>query len=100
MAHNRKENPQLPPSNWSRICWQRYRVWKVDANYLTCYLIINDNPLQSDFFSIGHEHCQLPEFPKTIGPTGKTDRESKCPIKLAVLPVHVTDILLLTFLKF
>jgi hypothetical protein len=39
------------------------------------------------------------EFPKTIGPTGKTDRKSKCLIKFAVL-LDVTDMLLLTFLEF
>lgn len=34
------------------------------------------------------------EFPKTIGPTmptSKTDKKSKCPMKLAIVPVRVTD---------
>jgi hypothetical protein len=42
----------------------------------------------------------ITEIPKTLGPTGKTDRKSKCVIKFAVLPVRVTDMLLLIFLKF
>jgi hypothetical protein len=45
VAVYKKELARLPPSNWSRSCWQRYRMQKVDAKYLTDYLIIDDNPL-------------------------------------------------------
>ena len=43
---------RLLPSNWSRSCWQRYRMQKVDAKHFTDYLIIDDNPLQSFNFFI------------------------------------------------
>jgi hypothetical protein len=50
----KKENPQLPPSNWSRSWWQGYLMRKVDATFLTGYLIIDDNPLRSlIYFSLG-----------------------------------------------
>jgi hypothetical protein len=37
------------------------------------------------------------EFPKSISPTGKIDRKSKCPRKFVILSVHMTDMLLLGF---